>query len=67
MSEDIGFADYGVKSDLRDMFNAIEDIIKVCEESGESGAKMDLKSHMFKKKLKPLLDKIREIHDKEKK
>lgn len=36
-------------------------------EAGQANPKMDLKSHMYKKKLKPLIDRIRELHDKEKK
>lgn len=45
------------------MFHSIEDLIKLTEESNSTNPKMDLKSHMYKKKLKPLLDKLREAQD----
>lgn len=40
------------------MFQAIEDIIKVTAQ-GPENPKIDLKIHVYTKKLKPLLDKIR--------
>lgn len=59
--------EYNVKADLWNMLVLIEDFVRGCENGAiaETG-KMDMKSHMYKKKLKPLMEKIRAIHDKEK-
>lgn len=53
---DDAFIDYQVTKDIIDMFHIIKDLIKACEEISE--CKIDLKSHMFKKKVQPLISNI---------
>lgn len=56
MITDDAFIDYQVTKDIIDMFHIIKDLIKACEEISE--CKIDLKSHMFKKKVQPLISNI---------
>lgn len=47
------------------MFNAIENIVRFCEDNASNSSvkidkeKIDVKSHMFKKKLKQIVEKIK--------
>ena len=40
------------------MFHTINDFLKMCDESGQKKGKIDLNSHLYKKKIKPLIEKI---------
>lgn len=62
MKDDIGFDQYGVKTDLRLMFSAIQNLIAIVE-NNQNMSKIDLKSNLYKKKLKPLLDRIKETSE----
>lgn len=64
--EDKGFKQYsGVAEGIRSMFNAIENIVRFCEDNASNSSvkidkeKIDVKSHMFKKKLKQIVEKIK--------
>jgi hypothetical protein len=57
MKDDKGFEMYGVKKDLSLITHTIHNLIKV-EEDPNNSSKFDFKSNLYKKKLKPLVDKI---------
>jgi hypothetical protein len=57
MKDDKGFDVYGVKKDLSLITHTIYNLI-IAEEDPSSSSKLDFKSNLYKKKLKPLLDKI---------
>ena len=61
ISEDKGFEEYDAKADLQDLSISIEGLIGMCDEGGKQMGRIDLNSHLFKKKVKPLMDKIKEV------
>lgn len=57
MTEDEVFCEYGLHENLKEVFVAIEQFLQMCTEEADriENKKIELNSHLFKKKLKPCL------------
>lgn len=57
ITEDEVFGEYGLQENLKELFIATEEFLQMCTEEGDriEGKKIELNSHLFKKKLKPCL------------
>lgn len=54
--EDKSFESYEINIDMKSLYEEIQDFLKMVEGLGES--KLDLNSHLYKKKVKPFIEKV---------
>ena len=54
--EDKCFESYEIDIDMKSLYEEIQDFLKMVEGLGE--CKIDLASHLYKKKVKPFIEKV---------